>query len=40
MAQAIPRSKLVVIPGAAHLSNVENPDAFNKAVREFLGTLR
>jgi 3-oxoadipate enol-lactonase len=39
LAQAIPRSKLVVIPGAAHLSNVENPNAFNTAVREFLATL-
>ena len=39
MAQAIPRSKLVVIPGAAHLSNLENADAFNKAVRDFLATL-
>ena len=39
LAQAIPRSKLVVIPGAAHLSNVENPNAFNNAVREFLATL-
>lgn len=29
-------SKLVHIPGAGHLSNVENADAFNGAVREFL----
>lgn len=29
-------SKLVHIPGAGHLSNVENPDAFNAAVRAFL----
>jgi 3-oxoadipate enol-lactonase len=29
-------SKLVHIPGAGHLSNAENPDAFNAAVREFL----
>jgi 3-oxoadipate enol-lactonase len=29
-------SKLVHIPGAGHLSNVENPEAFNAAVREFL----
>jgi 3-oxoadipate enol-lactonase len=29
-------SKLVHIPGAGHLSNVENPDAFNAAVRSFL----
>lgn len=29
-------SNLVHIPGAGHLSNVENPDAFNAAVRSFL----
>jgi 3-oxoadipate enol-lactonase len=31
----IPGSKLVVIPGAGHLSNLENPTAFNAAVSEF-----
>lgn len=36
MAAAITGSKLVVIPGAGHLSNVEAPDAFNAAVREFI----
>ncbi|HKZ82654.1 MAG TPA: alpha/beta fold hydrolase [Anaerolineae bacterium] len=40
MARAIPGSKLVVIPGVAHLSNIENPDAFNAAVKEFVGKLR
>lgn len=34
-----PGARLVVIPGAAHLSNVEQPDAFNQAVREFLKSL-
>jgi pimeloyl-ACP methyl ester carboxylesterase len=29
-------STLAHIPGAGHLSNVENPDAFNAAVRAFL----
>jgi pimeloyl-ACP methyl ester carboxylesterase len=29
-------STLVHVPGAGHLSNVENPDAFNAAVRAFL----
>jgi 3-oxoadipate enol-lactonase len=33
-------SKLVVIPGAGHLSNLENPTAFNAALREFILTLR
>jgi pimeloyl-ACP methyl ester carboxylesterase len=40
MHKAIAGSKLVVIPDAAHLSNVENPDAFNAAVREFLGKVK
>lgn len=31
-----PGSKLVMIPGAAHLANLENPAAFTKAMREFL----
>jgi pimeloyl-ACP methyl ester carboxylesterase len=29
-------SRLVEIPGAGHLSNMENPEAFNAAVEEFL----
>ena len=32
---AIADSKLVVIPGAGHLSNLEAPGPFNDAVREF-----
>jgi pimeloyl-ACP methyl ester carboxylesterase len=32
---AIPHTELVVIPGAGHVSNLERPDAFNEAVREF-----
>jgi pimeloyl-ACP methyl ester carboxylesterase len=32
---AVPDAKLVVIPGAGHVSNLEQPDAFNDAVREF-----
>ena len=34
--QAIPDAKLVVIPGAGHVSNLEQPERFNQAVREFL----
>lgn len=30
-------SDLLIIPSAAHLSNVEQPDVFNKALTEFLG---
>jgi pimeloyl-ACP methyl ester carboxylesterase len=33
--QAIPATKLVVIPGAGHMSNLEQPEPFNDAVREF-----
>ena len=32
----IPASKLVVMPGVGHVSPVEAPDAFNRAVRDFL----
>ena len=35
---AIPASELVVIPGAAHLSNIERPDVFNAQVLRFLGS--
>ena len=34
--QAMPRSRLHVIPGAAHLSNVEQPAEFNRVLRQFL----
>ena len=34
--QALPGSELVVIPAAAHLSNLEQPDAFNQALARFL----
>ena len=32
---AIPDTKLVVIPAAAHVSNLEQPQLFNATVREF-----
>jgi pimeloyl-ACP methyl ester carboxylesterase len=32
---AVPDAKLVVIPGAGHVSNLEAPELFNDAVREF-----
>jgi pimeloyl-ACP methyl ester carboxylesterase len=37
---AIPSSRLVLIPGAGHLSNIDAPDQFNAAVRDFLHSLR
>jgi 3-oxoadipate enol-lactonase len=39
MASAIPGAQLVIIPGAGHLANLEQPDAFNTALNTFLGTL-
>jgi pimeloyl-ACP methyl ester carboxylesterase len=34
---AISNSRLVVLPDAGHVCNVEAPDEFNTAVRDFLG---
>lgn len=38
MHAAVPGSRLVVIPDAGHLSNLESPAAFNGATLEFLGS--
>ena len=35
MAAAMPDARVVEIPGAAHLSNLENPDAFSAALAGF-----
>jgi 3-oxoadipate enol-lactonase len=37
---AAPGSELVVIPDASHLSNLEQPEAFNRALLDFLGRVR
>ncbi len=34
----VPGAKFVGIPQAAHISNVEQPEAFNRALREFLSS--
>lgn len=39
MREAISGARRVSIPDAAHLSNYEQPDAFNRAGREFLKSL-
>ena len=39
MHAAIAGSRLEIIPGAGHVSNVERPAAFNQVVSEFLGGL-
>jgi 3-oxoadipate enol-lactonase len=36
MQRAIPRSALSVIPGAGHLSSLERPEAFSRALGDFL----
>jgi pimeloyl-ACP methyl ester carboxylesterase len=36
MAEALPQGRLVVLPGAGHLSSVEVPEAFDDAVRAWL----
>ncbi|CAL9378257.1 (E)-2-((N-methylformamido)methylene)succinate hydrolase [Streptomyces sp. enrichment culture] len=37
---AIPDAELVVLPGVGHMSNLEAPVAFGRAVREFLERVR
>jgi 3-oxoadipate enol-lactonase len=36
MAAAIPGARLAVLDGAGHISNIEAPDAFDKALADFL----
>ncbi|MBI3287797.1 MAG: alpha/beta fold hydrolase [Chloroflexi bacterium] len=39
MAELIPGARLEIIPEAGHLSNLENPQEFNRILREFLDSL-
>jgi pimeloyl-ACP methyl ester carboxylesterase len=39
MAQAIPGATLAVIPGAAHLPPLEQPEAVTKRMREFIDAI-
>ena len=39
MADRILHARLAVIPGSAHLSNLEQPERFNDIVRAFVGSL-
>jgi 3-oxoadipate enol-lactonase len=39
MVDRIPGAWLTIIPGAAHLSNMEQPDLFNETVRAFVATV-
>jgi pimeloyl-ACP methyl ester carboxylesterase len=36
MAERIPGARYACLPGAGHIANVEQPDAFNRAVLDFL----
>lgn len=36
IAEAIPGAQLTTIPGAGHLSNLDNPESFNAALAQFL----
>ncbi len=38
LAQVLPRARLVVIPGAGHVVNLQAPKEFNAALLEFLAT--
>jgi pimeloyl-ACP methyl ester carboxylesterase len=39
MAAKIPDARLVVIPGAGHVANLDQPEAFNRAMLDFLAGL-
>jgi pimeloyl-ACP methyl ester carboxylesterase len=39
MHRSIAGSRLVLLPKAGHLSNLESPDAFNAALKEFLAWI-
>jgi pimeloyl-ACP methyl ester carboxylesterase len=40
MHEAIPRSRLTVVPDAGHMSPLENPDEVNRALRDFLRSVK
>lgn len=40
MATTIPKAELAIIPGAGHVSNIEQPEAFNRALVDFLNKLK
>jgi 3-oxoadipate enol-lactonase len=37
IAEGIPNARLEIVPDAAHLANVEQPDAVNRLLLDFLG---
>lgn len=40
MAEQIPNAKLAIIPNAAHLANLEQPEAFTRLIAEFQSGLK
>jgi pimeloyl-ACP methyl ester carboxylesterase len=40
MAKAIPDWQFSAVPHAGHMSNLENPEFFNRAVESFLKELK
>jgi 3-oxoadipate enol-lactonase len=36
LAEALPAARFEVVPGAGHVANLDNPEAFNRLLREFL----
>ena len=40
MAAKIPGAKKVVVPDAGHAANIDNPEAFNRALMGFLDGLK
>ncbi len=39
MKEKIPNSRMAIIPNAAHMSNMENPEVFNKHLVEFVTSI-
>jgi pimeloyl-ACP methyl ester carboxylesterase len=40
MVRKIPGAQKIVIDGAGHAANLDQPEAFNRAVQAFLSTLK
>ncbi|RPI66619.1 MAG: alpha/beta hydrolase, partial [Ignavibacteriales bacterium] len=36
MANSVPDNEFHIIPGAGHITSLENPDAVNKIIKDFL----
>ncbi len=36
LAEGLPDARFEVVPGAGHVANLDNPEAFNTLLREFL----